>query len=403
MKQKVTKILCWVLLMVLICGIAGCTGDPAPESKEESSETADTTTTTAESTTTSSETADTTTTVTESTTGASEATTTAPTTAGTTKATTKATTQTTTKVTTQAPTTTTTTKRQPLLSDNKVSDIGSGFYCVNFDKYGFDTKWKELAQSDYVNTVFCDSTKFLRDLTDYNCKVWVGVHDIYNKVVAGTAGWQDSFDSKYQSIKDSGYEDTVLGWYLDEPGNMAAVKELSRYAEQAYGKRFFVCYTVQATDYTVYGGYNDYNSHINKDNVRYLTDIAVDHYWEVTDANKAGYEKLYGTLHEMMPEDCKVWYIPNTFAGWTIVDKTDAEIAEAARIRVEHIQYMYEWLKKEPEENRGGILFFSYDFNSSAEELYGLWNINDLTGGKWNNVLAECIRVGREICTGKLD
>ena len=47
-------------------------------------------------------------------------------------------------------------------------------------------------------------------------------------------------------------------------------------------------------------------------------------------------------------------------------------------------------------------MFFSYDFNSSAEELYGLWNINSLTKGKWNNVLEECIRVGREICTDKM-
>lgn len=402
MKQKVKKMFWWALAMVLIGGIAGCSGTQEPASSEEPvSEVTDAVSSEATGTTDTTNTTETTQSTVGNETSAEATVSSATTTKSTTTATKKSTT-TTTKQSTAAPITTTTTKRQNLLSDAKVSDVGCGFYCVTFDKYGFDLKWQELAQSDYVNVVFCNSTKFLRDLTDYNCKVWWGVHDIYNKVVTNTAGWQESFDNIYKDIQESGYEDTVLGWYLDEPGNMAAVKELSRYAKQKYGKRFFVCYTVQATDYEVYGGYKDDNSHINKDNVRYLTDIAVDHYWEVTDANKAGYEKLYGTLHEMMPEDCKVWYIPNTFAGWTIVDKSDAEIQAAAEIRIKHTQYMYEWLMKEPEANRGGLLYFAYDFNSSAEELYGLWNINDLTGNKWKNVLAECIRIGREICTDKM-
>ena len=397
MKRKIKKILCGVLIMMLIGGMAGCATEPAEESTAPASDLSDGAVTTATSA------AESTADDAKSTTAVSVVQTTADT-AGTkpaqTTATVKKSAGTTTKRTTK-PTAATTVRRQPLASDKKTSSVGSGFYCVNFDKYGFDTKWQELAKSDYVNTVFCDSLKFLRDLTDYNCRVWVSAHDIYDKVAAGTAGWQESFDNKYAAIRDSGYEKTVLGWYLDEPSNMAAVKELTRYA-QKFGKRFFICFTVQATDYTVYGGYVDNNSHISKDNVQYLTDIAVDHYWEITESNKKGYEKLYGTLHKMMPENCRVWYIPNTFAGWTLVDKSDAEIAKAAEIRIEHIRYMYEWLKKEPEKNRGGLMFFSYDFNSSAEELYGLWNINSLTKGKWNNVLEECIRVGREICTDKM-
>ncbi len=396
MKRKIKKFLCGVLIMMLIGGMAGCVTEPAEESAPPASDMSDGAASTAASAAKS--TAD----DAKSTTAVSDVQTTA-TTAGTKPAqttTVKKPAGTTTKRTTK-PTSATTVRRQPLDSDKKTSSIGSGFYCVNFDKYGFDTKWQELAKSDYVNTVFCDGLKFLRDLTDYNCRVWVSAHDIYDKVAAGTAGWQESFDNKYAAIRDSGYEKTVLGWYLDEPSNMAAVKELTRYA-QKFGKRFFICFTVQATDYTVYGGYVDNNSHISKDNVQYLTDIAVDHYWEITESNKKGYEKLYGTLHKMMPENCRVWYIPNTFAGWTLVDKSDAEIAKEAEIRIEHIRYMYERLKKEPEKNRGGLMFFSYDFNSSAEELYGLWNINSLTKGKWNNVLEECIRVGREICTDKM-
>ena len=66
----------------------------------------------------------------------------------------------------------------------------------------------------------------------------------------------------------------MLGWYIDRPDNMPAVKELSRYA-QKYGKRFFICFTVAATNGEVYGGYQGAEHTISKDTMQYLTDIAV--------------------------------------------------------------------------------------------------------------------------------
>ena len=398
MNQRVRKVLCCALAAVLMAGSTiGCSGGSG-ESRPEGSSTEGTNTTTASQTTALSVPS-----TTAQTSDEGETTMPSETTTSRKKDTPKQTTTTKKNVTTKKPAvTTTTTRRASLPSDAKVGSVGSGFYCVNFDKYGFDTKWRNLAQSDYVNTMFCDSTKFLAELEEYNVKVWYGVHDIYTKVVNNTAGWKDSFDQRYQEIKDSGHEDVVLGWYIDEPDNMPAVKELSRYA-QKYGKRFFICFTVAATNGEVYGGYQGPEHTISKDNMQYLTDIAVDHYWDVDEGNnKAGYEKLYKSLHNAMPDDCKVWYIPNTFAGWGIVDKSSTEIQAEAKKRIRHIQYMYECLKAEPVENRGGILFFSYDFDSSAEKLYGLWNINEKTNGAWNNVMNEAIRVGREICTGKI-
>ena len=398
MNQRVRKVLCCALAAMLMAGgTIGCAGGSG-ENGSEGSAAGGTDTTTASQTTASSVSSSTAQTSAEGET--TMPTENAATTSG--KKTTVRQTTTTKKTTTTKAAVTTTTRRASLPSDAKVGSVGSGFYCVNFDKYGFDTKWKDLAQSDYVNTMFCDSTKFLAELKEYNVKVWCGVHDIYTKVVNNTAGWKDSFDELYQEIKDSGHEDAVLGWYIDEPDNMPAVKELSRYA-QKYGKRFFICFTVAATNGEVYGGYQGAEHTISKDTMQYLTDIAVDHYWDVDEGNnKAGYQKLYKSLHNAMPDDCKVWYIPNTFAGWSIVDKRSAEIQAAAKIRIRHIQYMYECLKAEPVKNRGGILFFAYDFNSSAEKLYGLWNINEKTNGAWNSVMNEAIRVGREICTGKI-
>ena len=397
MNQRVRKVLCCALAAVLMAGgTIGCSGGSGESSSKGSSTEGTNTTATSQTTALSVPS------TTAQTSDEGEATMPTETTTSRKKDTPKQTTTTKKNVTTKKPAVTTTTRRASLPSDAKVGSVGSGFYCVNFDKYGFDTKWRNLAQSDYVNTMFCDSTKFLAELKDYNVKVWCGVHDIYTKVVNNTAGWKDNFDQRYQEIKDSGHEDAVLGWYIDEPDNMPAVKELSRYA-QKYGKRFFICFTVMATNGEVYGGYQGPEHTISKDTMQYLTDIAVDHYWDVDEGNnKVGYEKLYKSLHNAMPDDCKVWYIPNTFAGWGIVDKSSTEIQAEAKKRIRHIQYMYECLKAEPVENRGGILFFSYDFNSSAEKLYGLWNINDKTNGAWNNVMNEAIRVGREICTGKI-
>lgn len=307
-----------------------------------------------------------------------------------------------TKTTASTPATTAGTKKPSVrLSDKKTGSLGCGFYCVNMDDYGFDTKWRALAESDYVNTIFYSGTKWLPELKECNVKTWYGIHGIYEKVRTGASGWQENFDEVWQEICDTGCADAVLGWYLDEPMNMSAVKELSKYARK-YGKRFFVCYTGQATDPTVFGGYIDENSHINKDNVQYLTDIAVDHYWEVK-GNENTYVKLYASIHKSMPADCRVWYIPNTMTDKDLVEKSKAEQKAQGKIRIEHIRYMLEWLEKEPVKNRGGIIFFAYDFDSQDEGRYGLWNFNQHADNAWNDVLAETIRVGRDICAGKYD
>ena len=130
--------------MMLIGGMAGCVTEPAEESAPPASDMSDGAASTAASA------AESTADDAKSTTAVSVVQTTADT-AGTkpaqTTATVKKSAGTTTKRTTK-PTVATTVRRQPLDSDKKTSSVGSGFYCVNFDKYGFDTKWQELAKSE---------------------------------------------------------------------------------------------------------------------------------------------------------------------------------------------------------------------------------------------------------------
>lgn len=288
------------------------------------------------------------------------------------------------------------------LWQKKTSEIGAGFFCLSLDKTGKDNKWRDLIASDYVNTVFCSDAEAFDELAAHNTSAWMGIHPIYDLQRNG-GDWQAAFDALWERVCASDHPEALLGWYLDEPSNMAKVKELTKYAKERYNKRFFICFMVRTTDPDVWGGYIDENSHLNKDNTQYLTDIAVDHYWAVNDETRGSYEKLYATLHRVMPDDCKVWYIPNTYASRDLVKEDAAAWEAAAQIRITHTDYMYEWLKNEPAKNRGGILFFAYDFDSDYENLYGMWNINQHTDNAWSAVMDNCARIGREICRGEWD
>lgn len=408
MKRNVRKWLGLALALVMLCGLVGC-NTPSEGDASATDSTTTTTDSTATSATTESTTASTTetsaTTVSTTVSATASTATTKPTTVTTTTKPTAVTTASTTQSTTESTTTTTRPTTKPKgIWDKKTSEIGFGFYGVNFDKYGFDTKWKDLVKTDYVNTVFCDNPKSFPELKAYNCRVWVSVGEIYNKVRAGSAGWQEEFDELYQAIKDSGCEDIFLGWYIDEPNHMSAVKEITKYAYENYGKRFFICFMVNTVDPSLYGGFQGEDRHISKDTVQYITDIAADAYGEVNSAQgKRGYEKLFDALHKYMRPDAKVWYIPCTFTRYDILEQSSAEVNRRAQHCIDHTDYMYEFLENEPVENRGGIMAFAYDFDSPAEEIYSLWNVNNLMNNAWKKVMDNCISIGREICSGELD
>lgn len=263
-------------------------------------------------------------------------------------------------------------------------------------------EWSKQVRSDYVNTVFVWSAAELTGLREYNVKAWMYVNDIFTMVRNNDPGWQTAFDALWQTFVDSGNVDSLLGWYLDEPTDMAAMKAITEYAYKTYHKRFLICFMVNTAVPDVYGGYQGDNSHLNKDNTQYLTDIAVDLYWEVQ-GNESFYKRVFEGLHKVMNPDAKVWYIPATFSYYDILNLTDKEIRKRGENSVRHLQFMYKFLQNEPLKNRGGLLVFAYNFDSPWEQIYSLYNINEKTNGKWDFVMGECIDIGQEICRGEWD
>ncbi len=259
-----------------------------------------------------------------------------------------------------------------------------------------------MTKSNYVNTHFVMDISEMEGLSDYNVKAWMYVNAIFSKVRNGDETWKSDFDALWESIKEKGYEDTLLGWYLDEPWDMASLKAISQYATK-YNKRFFCCFMVNTVDYNLYGGYKGDNYHISKDSIQYLTDVAAVHYWEVTASNKSMYQKLYKKLRETKAEGAKMWYLPATYNYYDTVTSNNAEIKRRGDVAVTHLRYMYEFLQNDKPEDRGGLLCFSYDHDLAGEQLYGMNKINEKTGGKWDFVMEECIDIGQEICRGEWD
>ena len=418
MKQRMLRGLCVILALVLLCAICGCAptepdnggtttksttttgsvGDATDPTGESTDPSADATDPSGDATDPSGDVTDpstentSTTTVGASSTKPTDQTTTSKATTAATKTTASSKTAGSTSATTKV-TTTTTKKQATSVWDLKSHDVGFGYY-------GGPSTIEEL-RSLHVNTAFCDSPQSLKTFASANVKVWYGVYNIYKLILDGYDWWQQAFDSLWKHIQDTGHADTVLGWYLDEPSDMQAIKAITKHAYENYGKRFLICFMVNTVNPDVWGGFQGENRHISKDSVQYLTDIALDLYWGVK-GNEKMYETLYDTLHEMMRPDAKVWYIPTTHTGYGIVDLTDAEIKAAGEAKIEHLRYMYDWLLSEPPEHRGGLLVFANEFDSPYEGIFGLHYVNEKTGGKWQFVKDECIRIGKEICTNKM-
>lgn len=411
MKRKATKRLALLIAAILLCAVCGCAPSESDNGDATTASTTSTTTSattmpsaivtkpTGESTTlpsdpsaSSTDTTETSTTVGKKPSISTAKPTAKPTTASSTKTTASSKTS---NSTSSSTTVTTTTTRKPITSvwEMKSHDVGFGYY-------GGPSTIEEL-RSLHVNTAFCDSPRSLETFASANVKVWYGVYHIYKLLLDGYDWWQEAFDSLWKHIQNTGYEDTVLGWYIDEPSDMPAVKEFTKYAYETYGKRFLICFMVNTVDPNVWGGFQGEDRHISKDTVQYLTDIALDLYWGV-EGNEGMYEALYDTLHKMMRPDAKVWYIPTTHAGYGIVGQTDEEIRAAGEAKVTHLRYMYDWLIAEPPEHRGGILVFANEFDSPYEGIFGLHYVNEKTGGKWQFVKDECIRIGKEICLNKM-
>lgn len=289
------------------------------------------------------------------------------------------------------------------LSSLKTSKIGFGYYGVspNQDTYLMNYEDdRNMVQSDYVNTCFASSTYSLKLMREHNCKAWVNVYDIFIKVRAGAIDWKDSFDEKVQNFKDEGVYDVILGWYLDEPTDHQAVLELTKYAWEAYGKRFFICYLAcsVAPDYKTIGSMDPVG--ISKETTKYLTDIAYDIYWNFG-ANRHVYQEITNRMHSRLGNpDTKVWYIPYIALWGSAFDGVNDDYDATNKWQIEHLEGMYEMLKNE--ENPGGLMCYTfYHGNPDYENQYGWKQGNQFTDGAFMPIYKKSVEIGREICTGK--
>ena len=292
---------------------------------------------------------------------------------------------------------TTTTEKEndgSALSKRKTSDIGFGYYGLQPDSLELDTDGAALIQSDYVNTIIAGADSYtLNFCKENNTRVWCWVENIYQKVVNGVLGWEDDFDQLVEGAKATGAYDALLGWYLDEPIDQEAVKTLSKYA-QKYGKRFFVCYTVSTVAPQIYS--DGVREPVTADQAQYLTDIAFDMYW----GDQARFQAVLDSMKERVArDDVYIWFIPGCYGDKSLASDPAAAAGEVGKW-IDQLNMLYGMLQAE--KKPGGLMCFVYKFDSSVENLYGLKEINRGTNGAWNDILAEQIRVGREICTGKM-
>lgn len=298
--------------------------------------------------------------------------------------------------------------RQLLLGvQKKNSDIGFGFYGARLSSHTAYADTAEMLKNGTANTFFAQEEYSLKQLTLNGGGAWVGVYSIYSDASEAetdedTAAWQAKFDTLVSNLKATGYYGAVDGWYLDEPTDHEAVLAVSKYA-QKYGKRFFVCYLAAsvAPDNKTINPNGIYDSvGINEENTKYVTDIAYDLYWTPSEMREL-YESINASMHSLLGVNTpKIWYIAYTAFYSDVFDLTDQELAEDCQKRIADMNVMYDFLKSE--KNKGGLLCYSYDNNSSTAQ-YGLYNVNQVTNGAYNALFERIGEIGKEICSGTLD
>lgn len=288
------------------------------------------------------------------------------------------------------------------LYKNKVNDIYFGYFGNYMDP--LDYNWgSHYITSDHCN-VFFGSVADLPTYKKYNCKVWIQIDGYLKKIEeelkygTDTGAWEASFDKLNQSVIDSGAEDACLGWYLDEPTNMKAMLELTKYA-QKYGRRFFVCFAVNNVSPRSYGGYKGENYHTTREYTQYLTDVAFDCYWSV-ESNQKMFENMREDLYNTCPEDAYIWYIPGTYTYYSSVNLSSSQLRQQCQEMIENLEYFYDFLMEE--KKPGGLMCFAGNADLRGEKIYGLRQMQDKTNKGWQLLEDACRNVGKRICTMKL-
>ena len=283
----------------------------------------------------------------------------------------------------------------------------------------------EVINSDYVNNVIVESNykseEFAKSMNELvrigNKQAWIAVtylgfksvnevtiadngeeNSVFNPKTTFFSDYKQKIDEFIAYIKEKGWYDYVLGFYMDEPmlWNITNdyLEEFTRYfrVEVAPEKRFFVCFSIAGVA-PEFWTINDVKP-ITPKSSQYLTDIAFDMYHKWS----SDYDEILKLMIERSGnrDDLRVWMIPCTmnYRG----DKSEEYC-------LEHLNACFETLKKLP--CKGGLMCFTYyTFTPDEEALgnIGLDKLGDPTyKNYWPKLIERVKEIGREISSGKLD
>lgn len=289
-----------------------------------------------------------------------------------------------------------------------VPEVMNGLYCSPGLKVGAT---EDVEGSDYVNCVILSA--YAEDNLPGQIRLaikngnafWINTQFLERGIKKDKWGrrymqiaedWQSEMDRVVEIVREEHAYNHFLGFYMDEPLlNRFSVKNIydfSKYNHDTYGKRYFVCFAVEGI---VPSEYNDgvTNGHMTKQYSTYITDAAYDMYWDF-ETYKEKYERINTKMKTELPDDCRIWYVPWTFAtSYTSADEVD--LMEAQRIA--HLNGMKDFLDKE--EYKGGLMSFCWN-----GEILGFLGMKEATEkGHWQTLFERFKEIGRELSGIKVE
>ena len=279
-----------------------------------------------------------------------------------------------------------------------------------------EKKFFELANSDFINVflvegdfreaAFSENFEILKKHPDKGAFVSVAslgftakpcvVSDVGEDMRVPDCSicpdYRDRVDALVRFLKERGYYDSVIGFYMDEPMLWGItndeLEEFTGYfrTRAAPDKRFFICFSLAgvAPDFWTIAGAES----VNPRSTRFLTDIAFDmyHKWN------PDYEKILAEMLERTGnrEDLRVWFIPCTmdYRG----DKTEAHC-------LEHLENCYSLLKSM--KNPGGLMCYTYHTFPPEVEALGNVGLDKLTDPSypkyWPRLYERMKEIGRAL------
>ena len=215
-----------------------------------------------------------------------------------------------------------------------------------------------------------------------------GEESPFNPVAIMHEDYKEKIDKFIADLKERGYYDHVIGFYMDEPlmWNITndMLEEFTGYFRTvaAPDKRFFVCFSVAGVapeSWTI----NDVKP-INPKSSQYLTDIAFDMYHPWSDE----YQKIVDLMIERSGnrDDLRIWMVPcvMNYRG----DKTEEHC-------LEHLQKCYEMLSQF--KKVGGLMCYNYYTIPPEIEALGNVGIDKLSDPSYKDYWPRLVQAIKDL------